>query len=240
MSVLAILIYGSKEGPATSVTGPLIWLDDWFRPVVAQRPTVPSADLASPREGEAASDAAEGPDWDDVRDSLRGDGEAYGRIVRRYEGRIASYMWRFTRDRRQWEELVNDVFVEAYLSLRSYRGRAPLLHWLRTIATRVGYRWWKQRARQQANAPLPIREWDQAAATDDRAASADEAAALVHAVLATLPVRDRLVLTLLYLEECSVAQAAQLTGWSQAMVKVQAFRARKKLKRSLEQARARQ
>jgi len=132
---------------------------------------------------------------------------------------------------------VSDVFVEAYLSLRGFRGRAPLAHWLKRIATRVGYRWWKQRARRQKNAALPIREWDQAAKTDQSAANAEEAGALVHAVLALLPARDRLVLSLLYLEECSVAEAAQWTGWSQTMVKVQAYRARKKLKRFLEEAR---
>ena len=69
-------------------------------------------------------------------------------------------MWRFTRDRVQWEELVHDVFVEAYLSLRSYRGEAPLLHWLRKIATRVGYRWWKHRNRQKVETSLELQDWD--------------------------------------------------------------------------------
>ncbi len=184
------------------------------------------------------ADACDGPDRNDVRDSLGGDGEAYARIVRRYQDSIAPYMWRFTRDRAQWEELVQDVFVEAYLSLRSFRGRAPLLHWLRKIATRVVFRWWKQRARQRMMVALPIDEWDQAAVEVDATTGDEDAGALLHAVLTRLPVRDRLVLTLIYLEECSVAQAAQLTGWSQTMVKVQAYRARTKLKRLLEQARA--
>jgi RNA polymerase sigma-70 factor (ECF subfamily) len=61
------------------------------------------------------------------------------------------------------------------------------------------------------------------------------AADLVHGQLAQLPPRDRLVLTLMYLEGSSVKQTAAATGWSASMVKVQAFRARKKLKRLLEQ-----
>jgi DNA-directed RNA polymerase specialized sigma24 family protein len=43
-----------------------------------------------------------------------------------------------------------------------------------------------------------------------------------------------MVLTLLYVEELSVAQTAEETGWSRTMVKVQAHRARKKLKKLLE------
>jgi RNA polymerase sigma-70 factor (ECF subfamily) len=172
-------------------------------------------------------------DMPDVRASLAGDGEAYARLVRRYQAEISAYMWRFTRDRGQWEELVHEVFVEAYLSLRGYRGEAPLMHWLRRIATRVGYRWWKTKTRRQAETPLELHDWDQVASAESPDAA--EAGAMVHAVLDRLPARDRLVLTLLYLEDCSVAQAAELAGWSQTMVKVQAFRARKKLKKLLEQ-----
>jgi RNA polymerase sigma-70 factor, ECF subfamily len=38
---------------------------------------------------------------------------------------------------------------------------------------------------------------------------------------------------LIYLEEHSVATTADLLGWSETMVKVQAFRARRKLKKLL-------
>ena len=61
-----------------------------------------------------------------------------------------------------------------------------------------------------------------------------EAAAQVQAALEKLPPRDRLVLTLMYLEDLSIAEIAERTGWSRIMVKVQAFRARRKLRRLLE------
>ena len=54
------------------------------------------------------------------------------------------------------------------------------------------------------------------------------------AVLARLAPRDRLVMTLMYLEQCTVAQIAELTGWSESLVKVQAFRARRRLRRLCE------
>ena len=54
---------------------------------------------------------------------------------------------------------------------------------------------------------------------------------MLHGLLEELPPRDRLVLTLRYLEELSVEETAERTGWSRAMVKVQAWRAREKLKR---------
>jgi RNA polymerase sigma-70 factor, ECF subfamily len=45
-----------------------------------------------------------------------------------------------------------------------------------------------------------------------------------------LPPRDRLVLVLMYVDGRSVDEAAQLAGWSKTMIKVQAFRARRKLR----------
>jgi DNA-directed RNA polymerase specialized sigma24 family protein len=44
------------------------------------------------------------------------------------------------------------------------------------------------------------------------------------------------VLVLRYVEERSVEETAGLTGWTQTMVKVQSWRARKKLRKLLEEA----
>ena len=175
-------------------------------------------------------------DSPDIRATLRGDGEAYARLVRKYQNTIAAQMWRFCRERGTCEELTHEVFVEGYMSLRRYRGEAPLVHWLRRIATRVGYRYYKRQASRRAESTIGLQDWDQSDASAEskdkvEALEAAEAAATVHALLAQLPPRDRLVLTLIYLEDCSVAEAAEMIGWSETMVKVQAHRARKKLKK---------
>ena len=70
---------------------------------------------------------------------------------------------------------------------------------------------------------------------DDGADASRQAAEVVHDLLARLAPRDRLVMTLMYLEQCTVAEIAQRTGWSESLVKVQAFRARRRLRRICEQ-----
>ncbi len=50
------------------------------------------------------------------------------------------------------------------------------------------------------------------------------------ALLARLPADDRLVLTLMYFEECGTQEVAERMGWSRAKVKTQALRARRKMK----------
>ena len=172
-------------------------------------------------------------DGQDVRAAREGSHQAFEHIVRRHQQEIARRLRRFTRDPRVLEELVQETFVQAYFALSRYRGEAPLIHWLHRIAVRAGYRFWKsQRSGQsivaidtQAMAPAPER-LDGDAETLDR-------------VMARLSPRDRLVLTLMYLEDRSVEETAKLTGWSRTMVKVQAHRARGRLRMLMRQEFAR-
>jgi RNA polymerase sigma-70 factor (ECF subfamily) len=159
---------------------------------------------------------------------LGGDEDAFARLVRRYEIQITKLMWRFSRDPVVCEELVQEVFVEAYLSLKSYRGRAPFLHWLRKIGTRVGYRFWKEQAKKKT--VMPLTDFDAIEKKDTEAIDPSVAANILHSLLARLPRADRLVLTLMYFEQCSTREIASRTGWSRGMVKMRALRARKKLK----------
>ena len=59
---------------------------------------------------------------------------------------------------------------------------------------------------------------------------ASDAREMVERLLSQLAPPDRLVVTLLDLEQRSVKEIAQLTGWSVTLVKVRAFRARRKLR----------
>jgi len=177
-------------------------------------------------------------DADDVAETRHGDPDAYQRLVQRHQAHVGRILWRFSRDRRVHEELVQDVFVEAYLSLDTYHGKAPFEHWLARIATRVGYRYWKEKARRRKFEPFRVEDWDQVTGGDDvlETLEPERAAALLHGLLEQLPPRDRLVLTLRYLEECDVAETARRTGWSKAMVKVQTLRARNKMRKLIEQS----
>jgi len=187
-------------------------------------------------EGSDGSAASISSDVEDVRRSQQGDAEAYRRLVDRHQDHVARILWRFSRDRGVHEELVQDVFVEAYLGLSRYRGTAPFEHWLARIATRVGYRYWKERARQRRTEPFDVQEWDRVTQSEDASQTLepDEAADVLHRVFEQLAPRDRLVLTLRYLEQCDVVETARRTGWTKTMVKVQTMRARNRLRKLLE------
>jgi RNA polymerase sigma-70 factor (ECF subfamily) len=172
-----------------------------------------------------------------VRRVLEGDTEAFRSLIDRHQKRVSGMMWRFSRDAEVHQELVQEAFIQAYESLPKYRAEAPFEHWLARIATRVGYRHWKRA--QRAPETVPIDEWRDLPDESVEEQEPEEAGQRLHALLSHLPPRDRLVLTLRYVEDRTVEEAATLTGWSETMVKVQAWRARRKLKALFEKAEGR-
>jgi RNA polymerase sigma-70 factor (ECF subfamily) len=79
---------------------------------------------------------------------------------------------------------------------------------------------------------------EQLARTETDLASPDDermAKEILNRMLVQLSPEDRLLVTLLHLEERSVAEIHERTGWSRAAIKVRAFRARAKMKKMLGQ-----
>lgn len=136
------------------------------------------------------------------------------------------------------EDLVQEVFLKVLSRVDRYRpvDGIPFEHWVSRVAVRTCLDALRsERRRPVATAePLspPVEAWlarltgQSVAAPDDVVAARD----LVGRLLGSLAPRDRLVLTLLDLEERSVAEVSRMTGWSPTLVKVRAFRARGRLR----------
>ena len=173
-------------------------------------------------------------DLRDIAVALEGGQDAYGRLVKRHQDAVSKWMWRFTRDRVILEELVQDVFIEAWVSLSGFKGESAFKTWLFTIATRVGYKYWTKKAKDVA---ITTEVADRLMIDDgEKEITPSEAAEALYGLFSRLPPRDRLVLTLIYFEEMDTKEIARMTGWTRSMVKVQAYRARNKLRKLLERA----
>lgn len=167
-------------------------------------------------------------DWKNIKASLDGEADAYKRLVQQYEEQVTRLMWRFAPNKTNCEKLVQDVFVEAFFSLKTYKGRAPFLHWLKKIGTRVGYRFWKERDKSRQF--LPLQDFDFVEQADTDSIDPDQATEILHALLERLPSADRLVLMLMYFENYSIEEVSKQTGWTRSAIKSRAMRARKKIK----------
>jgi RNA polymerase sigma-70 factor (ECF subfamily) len=136
------------------------------------------------------------------------------------------------------DDLVQEVFLAIFTRLDRYQERpgVPFEHWLaRLTINRCRDALRAERRRPPAVAlPAEARQWI-ASLVADPAPPADAvlgARAAVEALLSELPAEDRLLLTLLSLEERSLEEVSALTGRSRTALKVRTFRARRRLQRA--------
>lgn len=172
------------------------------------------------------------PESEWVARAARGDEDAFVRLAAAYRPRIWMTASRFARSRPELEDLVQDLLVKLWRGLPGYRSDAPFEHWVMTVAVRGCYDFLRAHRRRRESETLvdPADRREDCDPSDERARSRREAWETVRILLERLDAKDRLVITLLDLEERGVRETAALTGWSEANVKVRAHRARKKMR----------
>jgi len=173
-----------------------------------------------------------------------GDESAFAEIVRRYSPRVFRFASKFFRQRSVVEEAAQEVFMKAFTQLGSYEGRGSMEGWLTRITTNTCLNMLRSAKRRPelASADLSDDEssWlenqlSEVAAERHRSSERSFVAAdLADRVLENLSPDDRVVLTLIDGEDASVKEVAELTGWSESKVKVQAFRARRRMRLAVE------
>ena len=175
-----------------------------------------------------------------IAEVLRGDTARFELLVTKYQPRIFATARRYARRDSEVEDIVQEVFIKAFQKLGSYRAEAPFEHWLMRLAVRTCYDFLRvhQRNREHTFTEITAEETDWlerfVGQPQDTGEAATAARALVERVLEQLPAAARLIITLLEIEERSVKEIAELTGWSVPLVKVRAFRARAAMKKCLE------
>jgi RNA polymerase sigma-70 factor (ECF subfamily) len=178
-------------------------------------------------------------DADLIAAVLKGDVASFEPLVQKYSPRLFATARRYARRESEVEDIVQEVWVKAYQKLASFRGEAPFEHWLMRMAVRTCYDFLRghQRNRETMFSELsePEEDWLERFVREPESASenAEAAKQLVERVLEQLPPPARMIITLLEIEDRTVKEIAQLTGWSVALVKVRAFRARAEMRKIL-------
>jgi RNA polymerase sigma-70 factor (ECF subfamily) len=174
-----------------------------------------------------------------IAEVLQGRTASFEILVQRHSPRVFAIARRYARRDSEVEDIAQEVWLKSFQKLGTFRGDAPFEHWLARLTVRTCYDFLRghQRNREMTFSELsePEQDWLDRVVTNpgDAVESADAARQLVERVLNELSPSARLVITLLEIEERSVREIAELTGWSVASVKVRAFRARAEMKKRL-------
>jgi RNA polymerase sigma-70 factor, ECF subfamily len=169
-----------------------------------------------------------------ISDILAGNEDAFAQLVSRYKRRVFSLAGRFARDDDELEDICQEVFIKAYENLKSFRHDAPFEHWITRIAVRCCYDVLRARRREIGHFQLDEQAFQIMDKAEQARSEARQARDQLRWAMGHLKADERLVITLLELEEHSVHEISELTGWSESNVKVRAHRARQALKQILE------
>jgi RNA polymerase sigma-70 factor (ECF subfamily) len=171
--------------------------------------------------------------------TLQGDDGAFARLVARYKRRVFSLAFRFARDKDDLEDICQEVFIKAYDNLKSFRHDAPFEHWISRIAVRACHDALRAGRHEKHTRSLDDVEYDLKDEAETARAEARQARELLRWAMDRLSPDERMVITLMELEEMTLRETAALTGWSESNVKVRAHRARQALRKILEKNDAR-
>lgn len=136
------------------------------------------------------------------------------------------------------EDLAQDIFLKIFANLEQFRGEVPFSHWVSRVAVttcldklRAQKRRPELRWADLGEAEAETLEAVTAAPDDGHPLDGLAARELAEKLLQCLGPEDRLVLTLLDMEQKTVTEIREITGWNESAIKVRAFRARRKLRK---------
>ena len=182
-----------------------------------------------------------------VEAALRHDDEAAGELVRRLYPLVAKIVRSHRPRRTPEEDLCQMIFIRMFQRLHQFSGKVPIEHWVSRIAVNTCLNQIESEKVRPELRYADLTEEEQAV-VENLATSAEELAPdkqfasrqLVEHLLDLLKPAERLVIDLLYLQGRSIEEIRKLTGWTAALVKVRAFRARRKMKAQLDRLAARE
>jgi RNA polymerase sigma-70 factor (ECF subfamily) len=139
------------------------------------------------------------------------------------------------------DDLTQTVFMKMFANLGQYSAKAPFEHWVSRIAVntcikalraekvRPELRWADLSEEESV-----VLDWLVTTNEDLRPDKSLASRELAEKLLEQLKPKDRLVISLMHLEGRSIEEVRAITGWSQSVIKVRAFRARGKLRKLFE------
>ena len=171
-----------------------------------------------------------------------GDPQAFGAVMTRYNQRLFRVARSVVRDDDEAEDVLQEAYVRAFSAIGRFREEASLLTWLTRIVINEARGRLRRRRPTVGLEMIDIRGHSAvmlfprpAPASPEADAARAQARQLMEAAIDELPEPFRLVFTLRELEECTVEETAERLGLLPETVKTRLFRARKLLRKALEE-----
>lgn len=157
----------------------------------------------------------------------------FDRLYEAHYNELYQYVFYSVSNPTQAEDLTQEVFVRALLAYEKFRGDSSEKTWLFAIARRVVIDWYRKKNREVL---FDFTTWKQPPSNErlpDELAEATEDIRALYEGIQQLKANYRDVVILRSIQDLSIKETAEITGWNVTKVKVTHHRALKKLKEIL-------
>ncbi len=177
-----------------------------------------------------------------VSQSREGDTQAFGELVRRYEGKIFRLAQHITQNREDAEDVLQETFLKAYEHLEQFQGQSKFYTWVVRIAVNQALMKLRRRKTDKSvsldetidtGEDTIVREiaaWDE---NPEQRFSREEIGQILESAIQDLEPPYRSVFVLRDMEELSTEETAEALGLSVPAVKSRLLRARLQLREKL-------
>jgi RNA polymerase sigma-70 factor, ECF subfamily len=172
----------------------------------------------------------------------KGDREAFSLLVQRHRKPLINFIYRFTANPGESEDLAQEVFIRVFQSASTYEAKAAFSTWLYRIATNSALNFIRDRkarltysldqgpddSGKQCQIELP----DGKSLVEDQLLEAEKIKK-IRGALASLPENQRLAVILTKYQDLSLRETAEVLKCSETAVKSLIFRAYTTLRQEL-------
>lgn len=173
-----------------------------------------------------------------VKQVKGGNMEAFRTLVNNHHQRVVNICMSFVNQQEDAEDVAQEVFIEVYKSIISYREEASLSTWLYRLAVNKSLDFLRQKKRKKRGYGV-LSSFDQNDISNLSVSSdynihenmeAEERRQILHRTMEQLPERQRVALTLSKIDELPQKEVAHIMGVSEGSVESLLVRAKKKLR----------
>ena len=178
----------------------------------------------------------------DLFRSLRaGDHAAFNELVMMHRNRVINTCYRFLLDKKDAEDISQEVFIEVYQSIRSFRGKSKLSTWIYRIAVTKSLDELKKRKRKKHLSSIgkvlhldEVADWIGGGTMPDKIMQEKESMQEVAQALNSLPDNQRVAFTLSKIDGYNNAEIAEIMNTTKIAVESLVSRAKMKVSKELE------
>ena len=171
-----------------------------------------------------------------VSQTLAGDRDAFGVLVHKYQEMVYTYAFQKVRNEADAQDIMQEIFLQAYRRLYQLRHPHLFRSWLYTIMSNECKRWLVRVTKKRRREVVLEEAADEALQIEPPHAVPVEGWQVdLEQAISALPDESRIAVSMFYMGDCSLKEISEFLGVSVNTVKSKLYRARQQLGSALSQ-----